>query len=1121
MTSQHPRHPRARPARGALLALALAAWGVACTDAFPPVDPDKVTPDNPVESGQTDFATAEPGQGNTARGDGAGGMPAGAPASDSGSPAEGGTNAGAPGGRTGTVEEADLYRFEGNRLYSLNTYRGLVIYDLADPERPRQLSRVPVFGYPTEMFVSGSTVYALFRDVLTLTQQAEGVKFERRNVSQFVAIDVSDAGNPRILKRLDIIGQLREGVSRKVENTVYVVSYFPQSYYYFGYPFGEDRREQAWVYSFDVSNPAEPREVERLRIFEGGSGSTQTPGSSEGRYLQGFALSATANTLHVVENWQTYRSQWGGTGGCGGSSVSEQQAVVSVVDISDPSGDIRLHARFQTLGHLRDQFKHTYVHDPATGKGTYYGIFARQEWSWSGCQSSQVVRNTLEAWDVTDGAAPVKLDALDFGKENETVVGSAFDVSRGVVYAITARQVDPLYTIRISEPRDLKVLSAIDGLSGDMSVFRPIAGGDFLIGIGRDTSAACTGFGPNTGVWSSNVAVSIIDVRDLAATRLVQRKCVALKNAQWAFSEVSWNLDQAHKLIGMSSDGRANVVSVPVSYYRRDEGQDAWWYRYESAVGLMTWDLSRYDPSKSELEQQVLDSRATVVHPAGQVRRSVFFTHQGATPRRMMFNLSDTHLSVVDVEDLSAPVTRAVVEVAPYVQEVFRFGDFLVEHTRPDGNGYGGQSRSEFRVRPVSAPADGAPVAGFTQGQVARVTRWKDLLLVFREWWTPGNGGTPGARSTQLVVYDLANPASPVLRGKKDLPFPVNGYGYGYGWMWCGTEWDRGFGFGAFGGSDQAALETGLVFLERSWDAGAQQPRTRLHALTLTRPEAPEVRSQEVGGGAVLVLGVVADAGDRSRFFLSSRERVGSSTRDGQPLDVFRYAAQAWGPAAGGTLAAQGPRVSLPGQLVRAFRGAGAGDVLLSQDHRFTWTLAPQGGYSYWRAEPRLHLLRVDGSRATLLDTHLFEGEHLGELVADGDRLFVSARPGAGYYYGYGYGAWYPSGGSSVPAGGAVKDYNQRLYAFDLAGSALDVRSRTDLGVAHAQLMGHRAGRLFLTLPGDGVLVLDATDLASPRGQGFLRTLGWTTHLEFTDDTIYAAAGHYGLFSLPLLHGSL
>ena len=53
------------------------------------------------------------------------------------------------------VEEADIYKVDQNRLFYLNTYRGFVIYDVNDPKNPQRLARLPVFGYPVEMFVGG------------------------------------------------------------------------------------------------------------------------------------------------------------------------------------------------------------------------------------------------------------------------------------------------------------------------------------------------------------------------------------------------------------------------------------------------------------------------------------------------------------------------------------------------------------------------------------------------------------------------------------------------------------------------------------------------------------------------------------------------------------------------------------------------------------------------------------------------------------------------------------------------------------------------------------------------------------------------------------------------------
>jgi hypothetical protein len=369
-------------------------------------------------------------------------------------------------------------------------------------------------------------VYALIRDALYLTQINGKPQFERYNTSQLVAIDIADPSKPTIIKTVDIIGQLREGVSRKIDNTIYVVSYMPQYYNYYGWGYANNTatnpKEQAWVYSFDVSDPKAPRKVNELQIFEGGSVNNYTYGGSYyNKYFSGVAISATSNALMVVENWYVYASNYSsatGTYGCG-SYESNQMSVVSIIDVSDPSGQIRRHTKFETNGTVSDQFKMTYVFDETANTGTFFGIFARSVWSTSGCSGTSFTQNTLESWDITDGNNPVRLNRLDFGKKNELVRGTAFDVSRKVAYGITAQRVDPLYAISIADPKNLKILSAVDGLSGDMSVFRLISdgksNGNFLLAIGTDTSATCTGFDSGTNRQASKIAVSIIDVRDL------------------------------------------------------------------------------------------------------------------------------------------------------------------------------------------------------------------------------------------------------------------------------------------------------------------------------------------------------------------------------------------------------------------------------------------------------------------------------------------------------------------------------------------------------------------------------------------------------------------------------
>jgi len=106
--------------------------------------------------------------------------------------------------------------------------------------------------------------------------------------------------------------------------------------------------------------------------------------------------------------------------------------------------------------------------------------------------------------------------------------------------------------------------------------------------------------------------------------RLVQRQCVIIDNAYWVGSQINWNRDQAHKLLGMHFDGVTHVIAVPVYY-------------------------------NAKQEQTVIRNHGSVVHPKGKVTRSILFTHQGQTPQRMMLNISSTHLALANIGNLDEP----------------------------------------------------------------------------------------------------------------------------------------------------------------------------------------------------------------------------------------------------------------------------------------------------------------------------------------------------------------------------------------------------------------------------------------------------------------------------------
>jgi hypothetical protein len=873
--------------------------------------------------------------------------------------------------------------------------------------------------------------------------------------------------------------------------------------------------------------------VQSLKLFEGGSVQYSDNNTSYYRTFSNVQIAATSNALMVAENWWVSASTNGTVANGCGSYESGQLSYVSIVDVSDPTGKIRLHTKLQAAGQLTDQFKQTYVFDDATKTGTYYGIFARQVWAQTGCVGAQHIQNSLESWDVTDGSKPARLARLDFGKESETVRGTAFDVDRKVAFAITARQIDPLYALSFADRTNLKVLSQIDGLSGSMSVFRTVEKNQFLMGIGQDTSATCTGFQNGAGNVGTNIAVSLIDVRDLTKIRLVQRGCVAVKNAQWVSSQLTWNMDQAHKMIGMFSDATANVVTVPVSYYQRNDDKDWWWYGYQTAVGIMSWDLSKYDDTKPPEAQTVLQNHGTFIHPNGEVQRSILFTHDGATPERMMINLSDTHMSVASLQNLDAPKLLANVEVAPYETAVFRFGGYVVEEvqSQPYYGWQPNQDRTEFRVKAAGGDLDlKDPVATFALGQVMRVFKQgENLLVAIRYVQSPiSTDPTQWKQPTvEAQVYDLTDPAHPRAAGKATLPSDVQVY-YGY---WCGGWWWGPWSF--YGTNDNiASTSTGLVILGQNWSNETNAYTTRLVSLDLADPDAPTVSTQTIATAKPndtwwSNYGLVADPVDPSGFYLTYRTYVGDTKTGDFVLSIFKDYAQRWDLDGGKWRASAA--INLPGQLTRTYADAAGHRMFVAQDYKWFWVsdaTATQPYAGHGASTLRLSLLRETtvGARtlASLLDSKSFDDTSPSSMVLDGQTLMLVAhkQPQYGYYY---YPGGVTNGGPAVGVAALTAaltttdpatpkaDDSDRLIAYDLSGGKFATKYDAPTGMYNSDLIGVHDGRLLVNLQGDGFLVVDVTDASKPVGVRFVRTLGWANNIEFAGNDVYVSSGYFGV----------
>jgi hypothetical protein len=175
-------------------------WALACALAAACSDPAG----DPIV-GQTQFVSAPPGGDNAKA---AGGTDTAGP-----TPSPSGSTSATP----RAVEETDLYRLDGDRLYYLNAYRGLMVFDVADVDHPRLLGRSPIYGTPVEMVVRDGIAVVVVADWFGALD--DGTPFHGSVVR---GLDASDPSAIRVVGEAKLGGWVRD--TRVVGDVLYAVS---------------------------------------------------------------------------------------------------------------------------------------------------------------------------------------------------------------------------------------------------------------------------------------------------------------------------------------------------------------------------------------------------------------------------------------------------------------------------------------------------------------------------------------------------------------------------------------------------------------------------------------------------------------------------------------------------------------------------------------------------------------------------------------------------------------------------------------------------------------------------------------------------------------------------------
>lgn len=962
------------------------------------------------------------------------------------------------------VEEADLYRFVGDRLYVLNQFRGLFVFDVSNPDEPVEVGRMPIHGYPVEMYVREDRAYAIVSNYFDYHVEDAGFDDPLQPVfgSRIVGIDLSDPDQPVEIGDVVLNGYITD--SRLVGDVIYAAANRYAWWGGWGVPESETR-DMIALTSINIADPTSMSVVDREEM--------------DGN---GWFVHATSSAFYVAGN--VYNDQQWDNG----------RTAVQYVDISSPEGDMVARATISVDGYLQDDSAIDATDDQ-------FRILTR---SWND-QTSK-----LRIFDVSNPDQIAQLGQLDYFYEGG-LFGTTFDGDR--LYMIHYEVIDPLEVVDLSDPTSPEVVGILE-MPG--WVDRIAALGDRLIGLGVDDTDG------------RRVSLSLFDVSDPAAPQLLDRVSTgeqwSWSAATW--ERKAWTVDEAEGVIlfpfeGYSDDYRRYRSALGIVEF--DASTLTPRGEVESAAPVERGAIFEgrvYAISQAALQVvDIRDREAPTPTATLELARSITgYARTGGVGVEIvqpgLYYWWGNGQAMLRTTPLDAPDGReefARIELPRPAEGVMTHGTLAFVVSTADycnvwDENVGGCAEqttpgiSVVSVANASQPnvvADfDLPASGYQEstsseegGYVYSHSYWRSRYgMPFGGW----QGGTP--------MLELGDGRFAILRTTSTSC---------QGLLTCravGIEpEDRD---GGATDVDSEPPSTGDVA-----DGGVGAPESdaykyygssytnELYVLDLRNPASPTLSEPiDIGAGNVEHL-FVADG--HLVYAHAEPSRVDESGRSWVRYYMKRFALTDDG------LAAR-PAVNVPGVVVDL-----RGTRIVTLDRQWSTTPNQYGGYEL---ETHLNALSLDGNRAVRRD-RINLGQQDGSVAVHGNYAYLIANRSYGYH---GVdGAVDAGGATSVSPGVAVEGLTDEDYAKLTTVDLSDIRnlretSTQKLGANYWNMAALSDDVLVLSGGYQGLALFDLSNADAPRYDRYVMTSGWNVSILEDEDTLYLSGGPYGIQEVSL-----
>ncbi len=726
--------------------------------------------------GQSEFQSVAPGA-NQSRG---GSLSLNAGASDTAPQAGGKTATSSASTTPRTVEETDLYRLEGDRLYYLNSYRGLMVFDVSNVDAPKLLGRSPIYGSPVEMIVRNGIASVVVADWYGTDEK--GAPFYGSIVR---GIDATDPTNMKILGDAHLGGWVRD--TRVVGDVLYAVT---EDYgYTFGGFYGGLAADGA-VYGYGQDSVS----VTSVNIA-GGNVATVTSYNLSG---QGGVFNVTPSSILLAHSTATTDVN--------GNQTPTGNTELVYLDITDPNGTIHPRGALSFPGFVQGWGADNgrWNLDFADGK-TAHALACATAY----CDVNQAL--VLATADFTNPDAPALASTLQIPSTGWSPA-ARFDSGRMYLtpgsnydYGTQPNPALPLQIYDLSKPK-APVLAGSTELSGQ--VWNLIPAGDRLFALGNE-------YVPGDQYYSaSQVSLRYLDVSNAAAP-------VVLGTSKfgdgWAWTPAAGTFK------AFTMDQTQGLVVLPFSGW--DEASQA----YNNGLQLIEFD-----------DKSVRTAGAS--HSKGWVERGIFVGSRLVSLSDLALSVVDYTDRENPRVVTELTLARNVVNVHPLGDSVAELAsDFWGYDTDHSTLRVLPTAQVEENVSSVAASElelDGQGAQSFHNGSLAYIV--SNVCAAESAPDPTGKGSYCTAWTQEVAAVDYSS-GSIQKRGSVRLPNLGSSYAYYggfYGYYWY--DWYNGSDVVQVGGDALAFRRWTPSYDSSGAYVDAQES---LFLVDLSNPDAPSVAS--------------------------------------------------------------------------------------------------------------------------------------------------------------------------------------------------------------------------------------------------------------------------------------